>query len=55
MIFKIALRFKRPTYFYVTITRDFERFQYFNSETNFLKNENLCRQMGKDAEKCGAE
>ena len=50
MIFKIALRFKRSTYFYVAITRDFERFQYFNFETNFLKNENLCRQMRKIAE-----
>ena len=27
--------------FYVGITRNFERFQYFNFETNFLKNENI--------------
>ena len=27
--------------FYVTITGNFECFQYFNFETNFLKNENL--------------
>ena len=26
-------------YFYVTVTRNFERFQYFNFETNFQKNE----------------
>ena len=33
--------FARLTCFYVTISRNFERFQYFNFETAFLDNENL--------------
>ena len=33
------------TGFYVTITRNFERFQYFNFETSFLKNENLFQKL----------
>ena len=32
--------------FYVTIDGNFERFQYFNFETNFLKNENLFQKTG---------
>ena len=31
--------------FYVTITGNFERFHYFNSETNFLKNKTLLRKL----------
>ena len=30
--------FKRSACFYVIITGDFERFQYLNFETSFLKN-----------------
>ena len=33
--------FERSACFYVIITANFERFQYFNFETDFLKNENL--------------
>ena len=33
--------FERSAYFYVTTNGNFERLQYFNFETNFLKNENL--------------
>ena len=33
--------FKRLAYFYMTAIWYFESFQYFNFETNFLKNENL--------------
>ena len=29
------------TWFYLTITENFKRFQYFDFETNFLENENL--------------
>ena len=35
-VFALCLR---NQYFYVTIAGDFERFQYFNFEINFLKNE----------------
>ena len=38
--FKIALRLK-DRHFYVTSTGKFESLQYFNFETNFLKNEHL--------------
>ena len=40
-ILKIALHLRDRHYFYVTITGNFERFQYFNFETNFLKNKNF--------------
>ena len=33
--------FERSTCFYVTISRNFERFQYNNLETDFQENENL--------------
>ena len=29
--------FKKSVYFYVTVTENFERFQYFNFERTFLK------------------
>ena len=35
--------FQRLPCFYVTIIGNFERFQYPNSETNFLDNENLLK------------
>ena len=31
--------------FYVTISGNFERFQYFNLETDFLENENFFKKM----------
>ena len=39
--FQNSSPFEREAYFYVTITGNFEQFQYFTSETNFLKNENF--------------
>ena len=33
--------FERSACFYVTMTKNFERYLYFNFETNQLKNENL--------------
>ena len=33
--------FEISTFFYMTTTRNFEYFPYFNFETNFLKNDNL--------------
>ena len=32
--------------FYVTISGNFERFEYFNFETDFLENENLSQKTG---------
>ena len=33
--------FERSAYLHVTISGNFERFQYFNFKTDFLENENL--------------
>ena len=38
--------FERSACFYVTISVNFERFQYFNFETDFLKKENLFQKTG---------
>ena len=38
--------FERLACFYVTICENFERFQYFNFETDFLENENLFQKTG---------
>ena len=38
--------FERMACFYATITWNFERFQYFNSETSFLKNTNPFQKTG---------
>ena len=38
--------FKRSACFYVTISEYFERFQYFNFETDFLENENFFQKTG---------
>ena len=38
--------FERSAYFYVIISESFKRFQYFNFETNFLKNENFFQKTG---------
>ena len=36
---------ERQACFYLTITGSFECYQYFDFETNFLKNENLFQKM----------
>ena len=41
MDFQNIFPFKISAYFYVTISGNFERFQYFNFETDFLENEIL--------------
>ena len=38
--------FERWACFYVTISENFKRFQYFNFETNFLENQNLFQKTG---------
>ena len=38
--------FERSACFYVTISGNFKRFQYFNYETDFLENENLFQKTG---------
>ena len=37
---------ERSACFYVTISGNFERFQYFKLETDFLENENLFQKSG---------
>ena len=44
-IFNIALHL-RSACFYVTISENFKRFQYFNFETDFPENENLFQKTG---------
>ena len=39
--------FERSACFYVTISGNFEHFQYSNFETNFLENENLYQKTGE--------
>ena len=46
MNFENSLPFVRSACFYVRITGNFERSQYFNFETNVLKNENLFQKTG---------
>ena len=38
--------FERSACFYVTISENFEHFQYFNLETDFLENENFFQKTG---------
>ena len=38
--------FERSAYFYLTINGNFERFQYFNFETDFLENKNIFQKAG---------
>ena len=40
--------FERWSCFYVKITENFERFQYFNFEINFLKNKTLFKKLEYD-------
>ena len=46
MDFQNSSPFERSACFYVTINENFERFQYFNFETDFLENENLFQKTG---------
>ena len=39
--FENSLPFNRSSCFYLTITGDFEHFQYCKFETSFVENENL--------------
>ena len=41
-----SLPFERSACFYVIITENFESFQYFNFETDFLENENHLQKTG---------
>ena len=41
-----SLPFERSAWFYVTNSENFEHFQSFNFETDFLENENLFKQTG---------
>ena len=41
LCFQNSLPFKRSACFYVTISGNLERFQYFNFKTDFLENKNL--------------
>ena len=45
--FQNSTPFERSACFYMTTSGNFERFQYFNFETNFLENENLFQKTGE--------
>ena len=44
---QISLPFERSVCFYMIISGNFDRFQYFNFETDFLENENLFQNTGE--------
>ena len=44
--FQNSSPFDRSAYFYVPISGNFERFQYFNFERDFLENENIFQKSG---------
>ena len=44
--FQNSLPFERSAWFYVTITGNFERFQYFNFSARVLGNESLFQKIG---------
>ena len=46
MDFENSPPFRRSAGVYVTISGNFERFQYFNFETDFLENYNLFQKTG---------
>ena len=50
MDFQNSPLFERSACFYVTITGNFERFQYFNFEKNFLIRENFKKKKKKNGE-----
>ena len=43
--FQNTLSFERLACFCMTLSWNFERFQYFNFETDFLENENLLQKI----------
>ena len=45
-VFLNSSPFERLPCFYMTLTENFERFQYLDFETNFLKNGNLIQKIG---------
>ena len=45
MDFQNSTPFTRAACFYVTISGNFEHFQYFNFEADFLENENLFQKL----------
>ena len=45
--FQNSSPFERLACFYVTICGNFERFQYFNFETDFLENEKVFQKIGE--------
>ena len=46
MDFQNSLPFETSARFYVTISENFKRFQWFNFETDFLENESLFLKTG---------
>ena len=46
MDFQQSPPFERSACFYKTISENFERFQYFSFETNFLESKDLFRKTG---------
>ena len=44
-MFQTSPLFERSVCFYVTISRNFERFQYFNLETNFRKTKHFFKKL----------
>ena len=46
MDFQNSPPFERSACFHVTVTGNFEQSQFFNYDTNFLKNENLFQKSG---------
>ena len=44
--FQNSVSFERSACFYVTICGDFDYFQYYNFETDFLENENFSQKTG---------
>ena len=46
MDFQNSPPFERSARFYMTISANFERFQYCNFDINFLENENLYQKTG---------
>ena len=46
MDFQNSPPFERSACFYVTISENFEHFQYFNFEADFLENENFFQKTG---------
>ena len=43
MDFQYSSPLERSSWFYVTMSKDFKRLQYFSFETDFLENKNHCQ------------